>query len=278
MARRRKKHEDHVNHEAWAIPYGDLITLLLAFFVVMYATSSLNEGKYRVLSYSIAAAFHNTPRAIAPVQIGQPEEGSASYDGTLQALPRDTLHNRMQQGSLIPVPFPAPGAQAGSTNSAPDPMDAIQEELHDSLKELEANGDVRIRRGKDGIEIAIGSDLLFASGSATLSSSSEEVLRSLAQILAAQPNGIVVEGHTDNIPIRNQRFPSNWELSAGRAGRVLRLFSETGVDGTRMSMRAYGEQRPEVSNTTPEGRAQNRRVVVIVQNPVAAAKPGESAG
>ncbi len=270
---RRKRHEEHINHEAWAIPYGDLITLLLAFFVVMYATSSLNEGKYRVLSYSIAAAFHNAPRTVAPVQVGAPVVGSATYDDTLQPLPLDTLHNRMQQGSMLPVPFPEPGKFVPEENAKPDPMQPIEDELHEAFKALEASGDVRIRRGKDGIEIAIGSDLLFASGSATLSDSSEEVLRSLAKLLAANPNGIVVEGHTDNVPIRNLRFPSNWELSAGRAGRVLRLFSDAGVDGGRMSMRAYGEQRPEVPNDTVQGRAQNRRVVVIVQNPVDVPRP-----
>ncbi len=265
---RRKRHEEHMNHEAWAIPYGDLITLLLAFFVVMYATSSLNEGKYRVLSYSIAAAFHNTPRSVAPVEVGRPAVGSAAHDTTLQPLPRDTLHNRMQQGMLLALPMPATAMRAGAPDAASDQaMGRLEEQLRESMAGLLESGEVRIRRGQDGIEIAIGSDLLFASGSATLSTSAEAVLRSLAGLLSTQPSAIIVEGHTDNVPISNERYPSNWELSAGRAGRVLRLFTDAGIEGSRMSMRAFGEQQPEVSNATAQGRAQNRRVMVIVQNP-----------
>ncbi len=275
---RRKRHEDHINHEAWAIPYGDLITLLLAFFVVMYATSSLNEGKYRVLSHSIAAAFHTTPRSSMPVEVGRPAVGSAAHDTTLKALPRDTLHTRMQQGVLLALPMPETAARTSEAKAAAGgARQQFEQRLRESMDGLIASGDVRIRRGKDGIEIAIGSDMLFASGSATLSASAEAVLRSLASMIATQPSAIVVEGHTDNVPIANAVYPSNWELSAGRAGRVLRLFTDAGVDGRRMSMRAFGEQRPEVSNGTAEGRAQNRRVVVILRNSDPAVTPPPAA-
>lgn len=259
MARRRKnKHEEHVNHEAWAIPYGDLITLLLAFFVVMYATSSINEGKYRVLSYSIAAAFKHTPRSLNPVELGDPTVGGPTTADAVMALPIDTVNARMQQVGLMPI-VSVPGSKAEERKKK------MTGELHKRLGYLEERGDVRIRQTQEGIEIAIGSDLLFASGEAALSGEARSVLRSLAEILLEQPNNIVVEGHTDNVPIRNQRFPSNWELSAGRAGRVLRLFSEAGIAGAQMSMRAYGEQRPEVANDSPQNRARNRRVVVIVR-------------
>lgn len=259
MARRRKnKHEEHVNHEAWAIPYGDLITLLLAFFVVMYATSSLNEGKYRVLSYSIAAAFKHTPSSLNPVQLGDPTIGGPVPPDAVLPLPMDTVQARMQQSGLMPIAS-MPASEMDLRKQK------MTDELHERLGYLVERGDVRIRESEEGMEISIGSDLLFASGEAVLSPDASAVLESLAAVLVEQPNNIVVEGHTDNVPIRNAQFPSNWELSAGRAGRVLRLFSESGMPGARMSMRAYGEQRPEVANDTPENRARNRRVVIIVR-------------
>lgn len=261
---RRKRHEEHANHEAWAIPYGDLITLLLAFFVVMYATSSLNEGKYRVLSHSIAAAFNSTPRAMTPVQLGAPKEGEGGRDASLQVLPQDTVQLRMQRGSLLPRPFPHPGAQAPAAQAR-----QLEGALRAALSELEARGEVRIRHGEGTVEIIMNSDLLFASGSADLATAAEAILRSLAAVLAEHEHPLVVEGHTDNVPIRTSVFPSNWELSAGRAGRVIRLFTDAGVQPSRLSMRAFGEHKPEATNDTPEGRTRNRRVMVIVTLPEA---------
>lgn len=265
---RRKRHEEHTNHEAWAIPYGDLITLLLAFFVVLYATSSLNEGKYRVLSYSMAAAFSGSPRAMSPVQLGAPMEGEGGPSASVSALPQDTVQLRMQRGSLIPVPFPHPGARAPAAQAR-----QIEGALRTALSALEARGDIRIRHGDGTVEIIMNSDLLFASGSADLAPDAEAILRTLAGVLATHGYPLVVEGHTDNVPIRTPQFPSNWELSASRAGQVIRMFTDAGVAPSRLSMRAFGEHKPDASNATAEGRARNRRVMVIITLPESDAGP-----
>lgn len=265
---RRKKHEEHVNHEAWAIPYGDLITLLLAFFVVLYATSSVNEGKYRVLSHSLAVAF-NQPRSMQPTLIGDPVAG----DGETQtaAMPVDTVHIRMQQGSLIPLPFPLPNDPFGeAARQREQAMQEMESAMSQALSGLIDNGSVRMQRDGDQLRIAIASDLLFGSASADLAPSAIKVLNELAVVLSQTQQAIIVEGHTDDVPIRTRRFPSNWELSAGRAGRVLRLFSEAGISDDRMSMAAYGAERPEVPNTSSANRSRNRRVVVTVGLPSAA--------
>ncbi len=260
---RKKAHEDHVNHEAWAIPYGDLITLLLAFFVVMYATSSLNEGKFRVLSNSMVAAFGGPPRAVMPIQVGMNKAREDTSMRTIRTLPLDSVQQNLirRQHVSLPLPLAMQGARGAGGNTE---LARLAEQLGEALRELEAQGQVRITRYFDRIEIAIGTDVLFPSGSAEVTAQARAILLRIAGLLGAVAHPVVVEGHTDDVPIRNARFPSNWELSAGRAGRVIRLFSDSGIDDARMSLRAFGEQRPEVPNTDAAARNRNRRVLVIV--------------
>jgi chemotaxis protein MotB len=269
---RRKKHEDHLNHEAWAIPYGDLITLLLAFFVVMYAISSVNQGKYRVLSDSLVAAFHGTPRTIHPIEVGEKMQGPGGDSPS-------TIDQKIVEGAPRTLEAPPP-IKTGLPATAGDPvkqeqltrraeaaakaLSQVADQVEQAMSDLIKSDLVVVRRSDFWIEVEIRTDILFPSGSAQLSPSAVSVIERLANVLAPLSNSIRVEGHTDNRPIKTAAFYSNWELSAARAGSVVRVLAGRGVGGSRLAVIGYGENRPKDSNGTPQGRDANRRVVMVI--------------
>ncbi len=258
---RRKKHEDHINHEAWAIPYADLMTLLLAFFVVMYAVSVVNEGKYRVASQSMIEAFHGSSRALAPLAPGKdaPHTPEPSMARPISASGEP----------LAPVNVPLPQRRVPS-QSAIRPvrptadLRRMEDRVRKALQPLIDKQMVAVRRGPGSLEIEIRTDVLFPSGVAQLSVPATAVLRNMAAILAPFGNPLRVEGFTDDVPIATPMYPSNWELSAARAATVARLFAEHGVSPERLGIVGWGEVRPIADNSSAEGRNQNRRVLVVV--------------
>jgi chemotaxis protein MotB len=282
MTRRLRRHEEHTNHEAWAIPYGDLITLLLAFFVVMYAISSVNAGKYRVLSDSLFAAFRGTPRTMDPIQVGEKQSGSGPE---LESAVIQSALKGQQRSSLAPVPVEggnlntgtspvanklAPKAGVSGTHAsaaagaAAAALTRVADEVAHALDDLVKRDLVVMRRSEFWIEVEIKTDILFPSGRAQLAPNAIDVLQRLGDALAPYPNPIRVEGHTDNKPIKTLAFYSNWELSAARAGSVVRVLQSRGVDPDRLAVIGSGEQRPIQSNDTEQGRNANRRVVVVI--------------
>ncbi|HEY2401664.1 MAG TPA: flagellar motor protein MotD, partial [Steroidobacteraceae bacterium] len=270
--RRRKKHEEHANHEAWAIPYADLLTLLLAFFVVMYAISSVNAGKYRVLSDSLFAAFRGAPRSLQPVQVGDKQVGTGA-DMNSTVVQQSQLEGKAQ-ARIAPVPVSYGSRPSGDADSAvklpPQAAAAAQalsklaDQISQAMNQLVQKDLVTIRRSDFWIEVEMKTDILFPSGSARLADSAMSILEQLGGVLAPFPNPIRVEGHTDNKPIKTALFSSNWELSAARAGSVVRVLANHGVDPARLAVIGYGEQRPLKANDTPENRNANRRVVVVI--------------
>lgn len=272
MSGRKKKHEEHENHERWLVSYADFITLLFAFFVVMYAISSVNEGKYRVLSDSLVAAFRSSTRSLSPIQQG---ELARSPITPLSEQLLDRPIPNLQQPIFIDVPanvltevvlpeefFEPQGEETGP----PGRIEEMAAEIESAMSRMIQQNLISIRRNQFYLEIELKSTFLFSSGSAELSIEAEIVLRQIANILAKQPNRIHVEGYTDNLPIQSARYPSNWELSAARAAAVVRLFAARGISPDRMAAIGYGEQRPAESNATEAGRNQNRRVVIVVLN------------
>ena len=247
---RRHKHEEHANHEAWAIPYGDLITLLLAFFVVMYAMSSVNEGKYRVLSDSLVAAFQGAPKSPEPIQVGEQQVGSGADLAINIAGP--------PQRALQPIALAEQGRRER------DELAGVADEVEQAMSDLIDRELVTVRRHGKWVEVEIRTDILFPSGVATLSPPAEQVLQQLADTLKPFPNSIRVEGHTDNRPISTSAFPSNWELSAARAASVVHLFTRAGIGPARLAVIGLGENRPSQSNATAEGRNANRRVLLVI--------------
>jgi chemotaxis protein MotB len=272
MGRRQRRHEEHVNHEGWAIPYGDLITLLLAFFVVMYAISSVNAGKYRILSDSLYAAFRGTPRTLEPVQAGEKQVGSAA-DMHTAVVPQPTQHGEPHApldrgGAAQPVHNTAlaegVSARGAALSQASAALDKVADRVEAAMQELIRRDVVTIRRNDLWIEVEIRADILFPSGSAQLSPNAAGVIEQLAGVLAGLPNAVRVEGHTDNVPIRTSVFYSNWELSAARAGSVVRMLAGHNVAPGRLAVVGLGQEHPAQTNDTPEGRNANRRVVVVI--------------
>lgn len=238
MARRRPYQEDTENHERWLISYADFITLLFAFFVVMYAVSVVNIGKYTVLSEALGDAFGG--------------RGSANRSNTMvevEALPLSNIlaHRR---------------AEAAKRDR--ERLELLAQKLDSILKPLVDSGKVRVTQNARGVTLEINASVLFDEGAANLLPAAREALQTVAGLLKDDPHGIEVEGFTDDTPITSPAFASNWELSAVRATTVVRLFAAHGVAESRLAAVGRGANRPVASNNDPIGRARNRRVAVTI--------------
>jgi chemotaxis protein MotB len=267
MARRRKRQQDHVNHERWIVSYADFITLLFAFFVVMYSISSVNEGKYRVLSQTLTNAFQESGRSLEPIQVGDQRESGGEVIGAEQQSALIQSEVRVGPGTYD---------EAGKEGrQADDSLSGMPSEEGQRLGFLAATienmlGDyvdqelVDVSFTENRVMVNMKDKMLFGSGSSTLSSAAVKVLRDISRVLSSVPNQIEVEGNTDNRPIHTEEFPSNWELSAARAASVVHLMTRLGVDPSRLSAIGYGEFRPTADNDTEAGRAKNRRVTLVI--------------
>ncbi len=248
MSRRRKKQEEHVNLERWLVSYADFITLLFAFFVVMYAISSVNEGKYRVLSDTLSEVFQSRPTSISPIQ----------FDHALQKRP-----SLSQKPDFIDIPVPEHVEEL--TPPANPELKTLSDEITQAVQPLIDDDLINIKKTDNWLEIDIKSSILFGSGDAKLSEDAEDILATIASLIKDYPkNTVQVEGFTDNVPIKTKAFPSNWELSSSRAASVVHLFEEEGVDPGRMLAIGYGQYRPKADNATAEGRNANRRVNLVI--------------
>ena len=236
---RKKFDETSDNHERWLISYADFITLLFAFFVVMYALSVVNEGKYRVFSDALGSAF-----------------------GGRASLPRPA--SEAAAAAVIALPDLAARRRAEALRRERERLTALARALTSTLAPLVKEGKVRVTQNSRGVSVEINASVLFNSGDAILHADSREALRALAVLLRDDPHTLQVEGHTDPAPIRSSTFPSNWELSAARASAVVRLFIDSGVAQTRMTVVGHGSNLPVAANDDPEGRARNRRVAVTI--------------
>lgn len=266
MPRRKKRHEEVLNHERWIISYADFITLLFAFFVVMYSISSVNEGKYRVLSQTLTDAFQEPTRSLDLVQIGELgrkqgdiasiDSGSALID--MQDRQGPGLYN--QDGSDLQT------TEISTTSSSEQQrLSYLAVSIEDMLEPYVEKDLVEVNVDSNRVTVDMKDKMLFPSGSTHLSRDAVKVLRDLSRILSSMPNQLQVEGNTDNRPIRTEEFPSNWELSAARAASVVHLMTRMGVDPSRLSAIGYGEYRPVANNDTEEGRQKNRRVTLVVK-------------
>ena len=256
MARRRRVEEEHENHERWLVSYADFITLLFAFFVVMYSLSSVNEGKYRVLSDSLVQAFRNV---------------NVNDSGEQIVLPKVSIVP--SQPITRPAPPAVDPAVEQRRQQAAQRMRSMADEIRRVLSPLTQAGQVNVTEGAFGVSVEINASLLFAPGDSALGPEAVAALEAVAQVLAPAPFPITVEGHTDTIPISTFRFPSNWELSAVRASTVARLFIDNGVSPDRLTAAGYADQRPVADNDSEEGRGRNRRVTVLIESRIADLEP-----
>ncbi len=239
MRRRRRIRSDHENQDRWLVSYADFITLLFAFFVVMYAVSAVNESKYRVLADTLGGAFGRSPAASeAPVPQLTPKP-----------LPPEVRQRSLKEQQAI---------------EEQEHMAAVANSLMEAMGPLVKEGKVRMTQSRRGVSIEINANVLFAPGRAELQPESLDALRAVAATLRNEPFKIEIIGHTDNVPIRSALFASNWELSAVRASSVVRLFAENGIAPDRLYAIGREASQPVASNDTPEGRARNRRVELMI--------------
>ncbi|MCS6829585.1 MAG: OmpA family protein [Armatimonadota bacterium] len=222
MTRTRRSTRRHENIDRWLITYADMITLLVALFIMLYAMSAVNQEKFGALAQSMRREF--------------------------QALPEHNGGKIVGSGQLV------------------DPLQQQASQLQRFLQETGLQAQVRVRYEERGLVISLLSDgTLFDLGSADLKPSARQVLDRVAQVLRVVPNPVLIEGHTDNLPIRTPQYPSNWELSAARAARVLRyLVQKGGIASQRVIAVGYADTRPLVPNNSPSNRAQNRRVDIAI--------------
>jgi chemotaxis protein MotB len=236
---RKKYDEPHDNHDRWLVSYADFVTLLFAFFVVMYAISVVNEGKYRVLSDALGSAFGGRDAAA-----------------------------KNEKAQVQPVALPLASIiahrHAEAARREKERLNMLAQQLSRTLAPLVKAGKVRVTQTGRGVSVEINASVLFDSGDARLNGDSVEALRAVAGLLKDDTHAIQVEGHTDNVPIANPLFPSNWELSATRASSVVRLFIDNGVAERRLTAVGHGANKPVASNNDAVGRARNRRVAVTI--------------
>jgi chemotaxis protein MotB len=241
MARRRR-HQEPENHERWLVSYADFITLLFAFFVVMYSMSSVNEGKYKILSDTLTGVFNQPDRSIQPFPIGDRPTRSGE-----------------------PVDPDAPQHNQRSTDAAsPDPLQGIAQSLREAFGGMILSDQMTLRGNELWIEIELKSSLLFPSGDAIPTDAAFSIIEKVAKILTPYANPIHIEGFTDNQPINTAQYPTNWELSTARAASMVRLLAMQGVNPERLAAVGYGEFQPVADNATAAGRGRNRRVVLVI--------------
>jgi chemotaxis protein MotB len=238
---RRVRYKEQDNHDRWLISYADFITLLFAFFVVMYAISSVNESKYQMFSASLTSAFGNQivkPEAIVP---------TSEEDLLLKSLVdrRNAKLAEQQQ----------------------EAMQDIAKKINQVMSALIKNGQVSVMQTNRGVAVEINASALFNQGDAILQGGAINTLAEVAEVLKQVDLAIEVEGHTDNIPINTQQFPSNWELSSARASSVVRLFIGHGLAPRYLKAIGSSANYPVTSNDTAEGRARNRRITVTILSP-----------
>lgn len=241
---RRKKRIEHDNHDRWLISYADFITLLFAFFVVMYSISSVNEGKYKVFSDSLNIAFTNQPK-----------------HASLGVVPN-------QQEQLLKALVDRRTARLGEQQrKIQERMKNIADGLSRTMSPLIEQNQVHIEQARRGVVIDISAGFLFRTGDAVLQAGAQDVLRQVIVVLGKEDLPIEVEGHTDDIPIKTAQFPSNWELSSARASSVVRMMVENGVPPERLAAVGLASNQPVASNDSPENRARNRRVTITILSP-----------
>ncbi len=241
---RRKKRVEHDNHERWLISYADFVTLLFAFFVVMYSISSVNETKYKNFRDSLSVAFATHP---------------VSSD-----IPSVSDEQEILLKALVDKRTARLGEQQRKIQNRMDKLASGLERMMSPLIEQQL---VSISSTKRGVVIDVSASMLFRTGDAVLQPTALGVLRQVSEVLKMEELPVEVEGHTDDIPIATTQFPSNWELSSARASSVVRMMANNGVPENRLVVVGLASHQPVAPNDSLENRAKNRRVRISIVSP-----------
>lgn len=249
MRRVRKTEDDQHNRERWLVSYADFITLLFGFFVVMYSVSSVNEGKYKVLSDTLTGVFNAPQRSLNPIEVG--EQISRTPPSETEAV--------------IPPPVTdAPVNREGDERARTQALQDMSLQFSMAFDDLIAQGVVTMEVSDRWLELSLRNSLLFGSGDAEPHYDAFDVIKKIAAVLRDRDNAIRVEGFTDDRPIRTGTYPSNWELSTARAAAIVRMLAMDGVEPQRLAAVGYGAFQPVARNDTEAGRRRNRRVVLLI--------------
>lgn len=239
---RRNSSQHKENSERWLLTYSDLITLLLAFFVIMYGMSSADVQKFSKMASSMRRAFN--------VDVMQGQTQSGVLDSSTSLLPDDM------------------GVGTGADSTQQKDLAMISQEMGWALQQQGVSDNVSLSLRPEGTAISVSGNLLFASGKAELRPDAVSLLKSLGAVLSKLPNDVRIEGYTDDIPPSGTDFPTNWELSSARAVAIVRYLSEVeGIDPARLSAVGYSQYRPVAPNDSARSRSRNRRAEVLILYP-----------
>lgn len=244
--RRRGSGDDEAhNNERWLITYSDLITLLMIFFVIMYAMSKVDVAKFMTLTESLAAALNHSQ------EIPLKDLGKTGL--VVPANPTDNGDKTQQ-----------PPASTPHTTQNDAALDNLYNQVKQYIEAHHLEGNVTIVNETRGVQITLRDVVLFDTGQATIRPDAQALLKGLVPFLQSLNNPIVIEGYTDNVPISTPQYPSNWELSSARAIGVVRFLISCGISPPRLSGVGYGQYHPVVPNDTPEHRQENRRINIVI--------------
>ncbi|HEY4361264.1 MAG TPA: flagellar motor protein MotB [Bryobacteraceae bacterium] len=249
---RKKKPEAPENHERWLVSYADFITLLFAFFVVMFASSQTDKAKARQISQAVESAL-------------DPSRSSGAAPSVAKIL-GGTVDDKGQGNAQMKGPG---GAQKAAKEAQEDIMELLpsMKNLNAELKSEIADGKIEVSLEPRGLVVSMKQTAFFPSGGDFLDPATLPILSKIAGIVNAVPNPILIEGHTDSQPIHTAKFPSNWQLSTARSIAMLDILtSQFNVNRSRAGVVGFADNVPEASNDTPEGRSRNRRVDIVILN------------
>ncbi|WLR49629.1 flagellar motor protein MotB [Bacillus tianshenii] len=249
VAKKKKKDEGHVD-ESWLIPYADMLTLLLALFIVLFAASNVDAKKYEQISEALNAAFTGGTGVMEHPMPVQPQNADPAATEEKQSSPSEGEGNKT----------------GGSDSEAEEELESLQQKIQSYIEKNELNEDLSTKLTDEGLLVTILNDAFFASGSADLTEETERIAREISVTLATkEPHQVIISGHTDDRPIRNAQFEDNWHLSVIRAVNFMKILLENDkLNPEHFSAKGFGEFKPVAPNDTAENRQKNRRVEVLI--------------
>ncbi|WP_445489882.1 flagellar motor protein MotB [Niallia sp. 03133] len=259
MSKRRKKKEHHDEHmdESWLVPYSDLLTLLLALFIVLYAMSSVDAKKFAALANVFNKEFQSGTGIFEyPSPAPSPVEQNVDIDN-LNKKQEKTVSSSITEEELRNI----------QKQQEQNELKNIQEKVNSYINEKKLTDKLETSLTDEGLLVSIRDNVLFASGSAEIRNHDKNVVAEISKLLVMDPpRSIIISGHTDNVPIHNSKYESNWELSVSRAINFMKLLLKNDqLDPSAFSAKGYGEFKPIASNKTEKGREKNRRVEILIQ-------------
>jgi chemotaxis protein MotB len=268
-----EEHEEHVNHEAWVIPYADLLTLLMAMFIALFAISTVDSSKFKALAVGFNEALgggklDSSVFAGSKPKDDSPIPGNGDGNGPGQGGSLVASNNILTASQLAQLLNATQSLQSAKAQQA-DTLRSVQQKIEERARAGGFADKIRTDLEARGLVVTVVTDkVLFDSGSSELRTDGRPLLGLVADVLKGVPNPILVDGYTDNVPIATEQFPSNVSLSSARSARVAEYFMSIGLQEDRLFPEGLGARNPVASNATAAGRARNRRVEIVVQSSV----------